>query len=926
MKRSTLASRLIETRRISQRKQLLSSNRALADENLARELKDECYRVWTSDPTKAQSAASALDSLAEFAPTNETHAMRAWVNGIADITRGKLEDAIANLDTASGLLKRCGLEHDSAQPQVAKLIALAMLGRYDSARRTGEKSLKIFSKYNDQLAAGKIELNLSNIVSRRDQYRLAEQYCMSAYRRFRKLGETSWQTMAENGLANTYAELNDFKRAEKFYASALANARRARMNVTVAEIEASMGNLALFRGRYADAIRLLELSREKYEKLGMPHQTAIAELEIADIYAELNMSGDALELYGRLVPTLQRLKLRAEEARARNSFGRVLADVGNLTRAKREYTRASILFAAEKNPVAAAAVKIRLASLELQRDNFAAALENLADASASLETSGNIRLQLAASWVDAEALRGLGRVDEAEQLFKSLLLKSRRSEQTAVEQATLNSLGLLASTAGRTRDAERYFEASIAAAESARAPLPAEEFRMAFFAKTLEPYTNLTRLFISQGDLERAFNSVERARSRGLVESLGSSGRTATTPAIAKLREELNWYYTRLSRAEGDDVERLGKEIRRREKRLSAETLRAESLGRRRATSEFRAIDLADLKQRLGSGKALVEFIKLDGVFSAFVVTDKGIEYVDAIADETDMIRSQLAGLQFQFGTFRFAGDALDAFAEQLKDRANAYLEQLYRKLFDPIAHIVGERDLIIVAAGAINYVPFNALFDGTRYLIESRQIVNAPSATVWLSLNAGRTKKPKNSLLMAYADERIPLANDEVKNLEGSVPKPVTLSGRRATFSAFQKNAPGADIIHLVCHGQFRPDNAMFSSLHLADGWVTVRDVTATRLRAQLVTLSACETGLNEVYAGEELLGLARGFLSAGARSLLLSLWTVSDAATVRLMSDFYQNLQRGETIAASLRLAQLEFIKNGEHPYFWSPFFVIG
>ncbi|HKP68155.1 MAG TPA: hypothetical protein VJV05_02650, partial [Pyrinomonadaceae bacterium] len=451
MKRSKLASRLVVARTQSQRRKLLSEFRTLADKELARELKDECYRVWTSAPAKAQGAAAALDALLRFDQNAETQAMRAWVHGIADITRGKLEDAVANLDTASKLLKRCKLEHESAQPQVAKLIALAMLGRYDAARRTGDKALRIFTKYNDQLAAGKIELNLSNIVSRRDQYRPAEKYCMSAYRRFRKLGETSWQTMAENGLANTYAELNDFKRADKFYASALANASRGRMNVTVAEIEASMGNLALFRGRYADAVRLLELSRQKYEKLEMPHQTAVAELEIADIYAELNLGTEAIEIYRRLIPTLHRLKLRAEEARARSNFGRVLAATENLTQARSEYARAASLFIAEKNAVSAAAVKVRLASLEIQRTNFAKALSIVDDAIATLDSSENERLRLSALWVRAEALAGFGRSNDAIDLLKLVVRNSRHAEQTAIEQASLNSLGLLASADGRTR-------------------------------------------------------------------------------------------------------------------------------------------------------------------------------------------------------------------------------------------------------------------------------------------------------------------------------------------------------------------------------------------------------------------------------------------------------------------------------------------
>ncbi|MEQ1645271.1 MAG: CHAT domain-containing protein, partial [Pyrinomonadaceae bacterium] len=90
--------------------------------------------------------------------------------------------------------------------------------------------------------------------------------------------------------------------------------------------------------------------------------------------------------------------------------------------------------------------------------------------------------------------------------------------------------------------------------------------------------------------------------------------------------------------------------------------------------------------------------------------------------------------------------------------------------------------------------------------------------------------------------------------------------------------------------------------------------------------TLSACETGMNEIFAGEEILGLARGFLTAGASALIVSLWTVSDEAAQQLMSDLYMYLQRGDTSSASLRKAQLGFVRRGEHPYLWSPFTYIG
>lgn len=151
-------------------------------------------------------------------------------------------------------------------------------------------------------------------------------------------------------------------------------------------------------------------------------------------------------------------------------------------------------------------------------------------------------------------------------------------------------------------------------------------------------------------------------------------------------------------------------------------------------------------------------------------------------------------------------------------------------------------------------------------------------------------------------------------------------MTEKAATFLAFTRNASAFDVLHLACHGQFRPENPLFSSLHLADGWITVRDITMQKIKAGLVTLSACETGLNKIFAGDEILGLARGFLAAGANALILSLWTVNDAATTDLMQLIYKNIQRGNSISASLAAAQRDFIKREAHPYYWSPFILIG
>jgi CHAT domain-containing protein len=114
---------------------------------------------------------------------------------------------------------------------------------------------------------------------------------------------------------------------------------------------------------------------------------------------------------------------------------------------------------------------------------------------------------------------------------------------------------------------------------------------------------------------------------------------------------------------------------------------------------------------------------------------------------------------------------------------------------------------------------------------------------------------------------------------------------------------------------------------LALADGWLTTLDIFNWRLQASLVTLSACQTGRSVVAGGDELLGLMRAFLAAGAASLVASLWAVEDRSTALLMENFYRQLAAGAGKGAALRAAQLSLLDGAYvHPYYWAPFFLVG
>jgi CHAT domain-containing protein len=156
--------------------------------------------------------------------------------------------------------------------------------------------------------------------------------------------------------------------------------------------------------------------------------------------------------------------------------------------------------------------------------------------------------------------------------------------------------------------------------------------------------------------------------------------------------------------------------------------------------------------------------------------------------------------------------------------------------------------------------------------------------------------------------------------------PGAVTLAGGQATRENLMRHAPDARFLHLASHGGFRRDNPMFSFLKLADSSLNFYSLLDLRLSAEMVTLSACRTGVNMVFPGDELHGLMRGFLYAGAPSLVVSLWAVSDRSTAELMGQMYSRIRAGDSKRSSLRKAQLAIKEAYGHPYYWAPFILMG
>jgi CHAT domain-containing protein len=264
-----------------------------------------------------------------------------------------------------------------------------------------------------------------------------------------------------------------------------------------------------------------------------------------------------------------------------------------------------------------------------------------------------------------------------------------------------------------------------------------------------------------------------------------------------------------------------------------------------------------------------------------------------------------------------------------LARNARGVLRSLYRLLLEPVAAALeGRRAVQIIPYGVTHAVPWHALFDGERHLLQRVEVAVSPSSAV-LQLCEGRRRRRwrgQGALVMGYSDGgRLPAVGPEVQGVVTVLGGQCYAEGE-ATRARLIEQAPRYDQIHLAAHGEARLDRPEFAHLKLADGQLSMTDVFNLSLDGALVTLSACETGRSVVTGGDELIGLARGFLYAGAATLVQSLWRVEDGSTARLMERFYGRLQQGAPAGTALRQAQLDLLGEGAPPYVWAPFQLVG
>lgn len=895
-------------------------------------LKDLCYQAWNSAPARATRAAAVLRAVFDAgvppAQSRQIGALAEWTGGIVLVIQGRMAEAVQAFDRADSALREVGLNDPAAQTQVPKIMALSMLGQHQQAIDCAEATQRELIALGNVGAAARVSQNLGNLHLRRDAYTQAARYYREAAVLFARLGEHASSVFADIGLADALTSMGDFDEALHIYARARMRASNRGLELALALVDESVALVGLACGRYHEALGGLESARRRYQALALPQHLAIAEKQLADAYLELRLLPEALALLDTAVATFAELDLPDEQAWALAQRGRAQALLGQ-AEADRSFAAAAELFLTQQNAVGVSSVALARAELALTHGDAELALGWAGQAATGFADAGQVVGHARAEVIHAQALLGVGRIAAAREAFETTLERARARGQLTVQVRCLTGLGLAALAAQNPGAARAWFEASIDLFEEQRRALPGDEMRRAFLSDHLRPYQELLRLAVQAGEGDQALLQLDRFRARALDERLleAGAGSPELDPDVARLRERLNWLYRRVQRLqeEAEESATMHEELLATERAL-LEHARRQRLGAPMHLGErTEALNIAALRAALHSGDTLVEYGALDDELFACVVTPQGVTLLRHLATWSEVLEA-LRSARFQIETLCHGAAALTPHMAQLTARTQTRMAHLYALVWAPLASTLGAcRRVVVVPHAQLGALPFAALVGAGGALGQAVDLAVAPSARAALR-GLLQAPTPARRALVLGESSRLPHAEREAMAVAASFAQSQVFAGEQATIAMLRTHAPEADIVHLACHAQFRADNPRFSALHLVDGALTADQAESLGLKPCTVVLSACETGTAELASGDEMVGLVRAFLVAGAARVLASQWPVDDQITADFMAQFYAELKSGQPPAAALRRTQAAVMAVHPHPYFWAAFTLVG
>ena len=788
------------------------------------------------------------------------------------------------------------------------------LGDFKKAIHYHEWSLEIAKKLGDVSSEGIAYGDLGNDYANLGDFKKAIHYHERSLEIARKVGDVSSEGMAYGNLGNDYRYLGDFKKAIHYHERNLEIARKVGNVSSEGIAYGNLGNDYANLGNFKKAIHYHERDLEIAKKVGDVSSEGISYGNLGNDYRNLGDFKNAIHYHERNLEIARKVGNVSSEGKAYGNLGNDYHNLGDFKKAIHYHER----------------------SLEIARKVGNVSSEgitygNLGDDYRSL---GDFKQAIHCHEWSLEIARKLGNVTSEGSAYGNLgcayfelkdFIKAKHYHERHLEIAktvgdkisiatAFHNLGVAFQSTGFLSKAVDCHQHSIATLNDVRHDLGVnDDWKVSMRNLFQTAYVSLWRLFLKQGKIMEALLSAEQGRAQALndlmefryaskqyrkesateIQAIAElSGFPSTTVFFALEHQEMIWWVLK----KGKDVQLRRKQIP--EGQVDAETF----LDTTRKKIRGKAVECEDR--------------------SLNMTRDENLADESSPPDERQ--NQQSSNLPI-----------------------NA-LSLLYETLISPIQDLLLESEVIFVPEGPLCLVPFAAFMDSdSKYFCESFRVRVIPSLTSLKLIADSPADYHSKSGALLVGDpwikevtfegtkfDQLPFAREEVQMI-GRILQTTPLIGEHATKNEVLKRLSSVALVHIAAHGRMAtgeialaPNPSPVSRTPVYKDFVlTMRDVLNVQMRARLVVLSCCHSGRGEIKA-EGVVGIARAFLGAGARSVLVSLWAIDDEATMEFMKIFYQHLVKGESASAALSQAMKSMRESDEFSAvdFWAPFVLIG
>lgn len=842
--------------------------------------------------------------------------------------------SLGNSDRAIGLYidsLRIAWEVDDRRGEATSLRNLGKAyeatGKFDRAVESHRKSLAIAQEIGDRRGEGESLINLGVAYRARGKYTEAIEYHERSLEITRAIGDRRGEGSALGNLGMNYYAQGKYTTAIDYHEKRLAIALEINDRQGEGNAMGNLGNAYRAQGNYTKAIeyhkKRLAITRETKEIRGEGQSLGFLGL----VYRSLGDYPKSIAYYKQSLAIARKINDRLTIAKSLGYLGNAYHDSGNYDEAIKHH-QASLEAAREIDDRRGEGKSLGyLGNAYYAQDKYEDAIKSY---QASLEIAREVNDRRGEGKTLGSlgtAYQKLGDYSKAIAHQEAWLAIARKIKDRRGEGTALNNLGIALFKSGNLVAAEKALLDGIEVWESIRQTgVKDDADKVSIFETQTMTYRTLQEVLVAQSKVLPALEIAERGRARAFVELLAqrsvtpentsqSANPTITPPTLAQIQQ--------IARQQTATLVQYSL--------LGTETLYIWVI---QPTGEitFRQVALTDTDAKPPA--------------TPETPTQIATRSIPPIATLRRTLRGANApSPQRSGGSFTLTSNP---------GLVQAQLKQLHQLLIAPIADLLPQdpnQKVIFIPQGELFLVPFAALQAANgRYLIEQHTIALAPSIQVLelthkqkleqlanakatrTQLIVGNPVMPK--IVFEPGEDPEPLdplpgAEAEAKAL-AKLFNTSALIGAEATKAAVKAQMSKASLIHLATHGLLDDENPLNSSLALTPsgsdtGFLTAAELIDMNLQAQLVVLSACDTGRGKI-TGDGVIGLSRSLISAGVPSVVVSLWKVDDSSTAFLMTQFYKNLEQSGDKAKALRQATLATMQQYKNPFEWAAFTLIG